>query len=730
MDKKHTTAPRRLKKILQNYSNRLVVAAFVLIFGAGGAYFITATHASTPTTFYVSLNGNNSDGTSWTSAWSNTSNINWNVVQSGDTIVLDGGTSKCSVSPYDFQVSSPNPGVNCGMSYAAFTIGQSNVTITRSSSTGHDGTVVIDGGRNTPLPYCNQTTYSAPTGVDYGVDLNGHSGIVIDGLVRSGIIVRGAQYGVRMSSGSNNTLRNLELFDNGFTDKLSNGNYWTDGAGITMSGQDNTYDRLLIHDNGQDEFHSDSAGYSEAGSQITNTWMGSIRDNPAYPGEPFNDLQVSGHDPGCTHADSVQIFEPNITMSGLNFDHDIFGPGENQGLYPSDGDGATFDNVTVTNSLFLDVASHNIITDNAVNGWAFDHDTIFATQGGSEVPSNGSNSLTNSIKYGGDANPVGWTSVSNSIWYGGASIPGATNTDPDFVGPIPTGTLPPLSELFTVDLTPQCGSCAGLGSPLTSYSSLLTRIDQLDAGSSTPAPSTPNNVQAAANSSTSVTVSWNASTDSGGPGLGGYYILRNGSQVGSVNASTTSYTNTGLTAGTHYSYTVEAYDTDSPPNVSAASAAASVTTAAGPVPVVNITSVANNALVHGSSLALDATASPSGGNSIAKAQLLVGSTVVQTLTAAPFNFTLNTLNYKDGSYTVKVKATDNQGNVGTSSIAVTITNGDVNSDNKVGLPDLAIMAAHWNQQSGATYSGGDLNGDGKVTVADLGVLANNWGKTW
>src|SRR2546425_9170636 len=45
--------------------------------------------------------------------------------------------------------------------------------------------------------------------------------------------------------------------------------------------------------------------------------------------------------------------------------------------------------VRVTNTLFLDTASHNIITDNPVNGWVLDHDTIFATQGGFELPSNG-----------------------------------------------------------------------------------------------------------------------------------------------------------------------------------------------------------------------------------------------------------------------------------------------------------------------------------------------------
>ncbi len=105
-----------------------------------------------------------------------------------------------------------------------------------------------------------------------------------------------------------------------------------------------------------------------------------------------------------------------------------------------------------------------------------------------------------------------------------------------------------------------------------------------DAGStfntqtSTPPPATPTNVTATANSATSVTVNWSASTDTRGPGLGGYYVLRGGTQIASVNASTTSYTDTSVSPSTQYSYTVEAFDTASPANVSSPSSAATVTT--------------------------------------------------------------------------------------------------------------------------------------------------------
>jgi hypothetical protein len=401
-------------------------------------------------------------------------------VTDGATIILDGGPSRCSVSPYDFAAGSPNPGVDCGVRYSPFSVGHGSVTITKSTAAGHDGTVVIDGGRDTPLPYCGQTSYSATTGTSYGIDLQSYSGVTIDGVTRSGIVVRGAQNGVRMGPGGNDTLRNLELFDNGYPTSHSYG-YSSDGNDVLMGGRNNVYDRLLVHDGGQDEFHSDPNGYSEEGSKVTNSWLGALRAHPSYPGEPFNDLQKSGHDPGCTHADGIQIFAPATTMSGLTVDHDVLGPGVNQGLYPSDdGTGTTFNDVTVTNSLFLDAASHNMITDNPVHGWTVDHDTIFATQGGFEIPGNGANTISNTIAVGGYVyTPGGTWSTTGNVWWGGDPLPGtSSNANPGFTS-APSGTLPSLSALRAADLT--SAGFPSAGSPIHSLADLLARIDSLNA---------------------------------------------------------------------------------------------------------------------------------------------------------------------------------------------------------------------------------------------------------
>jgi chitodextrinase len=91
----------------------------------------------------------------------------------------------------------------------------------------------------------------------------------------------------------------------------------------------------------------------------------------------------------------------------------------------------------------------------------------------------------------------------------------------------------------------------------------------------TTAPSVPTGLTATPISGTRINLSWTSSTDPDSP-VAGYNIYRNGMQTGS--SITTSYSDTGLTASTTYSYTVTAYDAAG--NESAQSTAASATTPA------------------------------------------------------------------------------------------------------------------------------------------------------
>ncbi|MFF5495497.1 glycosyl hydrolase family 18 protein [Streptomyces aquilus] len=81
-----------------------------------------------------------------------------------------------------------------------------------------------------------------------------------------------------------------------------------------------------------------------------------------------------------------------------------------------------------------------------------------------------------------------------------------------------------------------------------------------DGGTTNPgdsAPSAPGTPTASSVTDTSLKLTWSAATDD--KGVKNYDVLRNGTKVATV--TTTSYTDTGLTAGTSYSYTVQARDT-------------------------------------------------------------------------------------------------------------------------------------------------------------------------
>ncbi len=89
------------------------------------------------------------------------------------------------------------------------------------------------------------------------------------------------------------------------------------------------------------------------------------------------------------------------------------------------------------------------------------------------------------------------------------------------------------------------------------------------------APSVPAGLTATAASSTQINLSWAASSDN--VGVTGYRVYRAGTLLVTLGAVTT-YQNTGLSASTSYSYTVQAVDAVG--NASAQSAVVSVSTLA------------------------------------------------------------------------------------------------------------------------------------------------------
>lgn len=109
-------------------------------------------------------------------------------------------------------------------------------------------------------------------------------------------------------------------------------------------------------------------------------------------------------------------------------------------------------------------------------------------------------------------------------------------------------------------------------------SSATVSVTVTTASNDTTPPSVPGGLASPSRTATTVNLAWNAATDnSGGSGVAGYDVYRNGSLVGSPSA--TQYTDGGLTASTAYTYTVRARDNAG--NASAQSSSISVTTAAG-----------------------------------------------------------------------------------------------------------------------------------------------------
>src|SRR5947208_1304891 len=130
-----------------------------------------------------------------------------------------------------------------------------------------------------------------------------------------------------------------------------------------------------------------------------------------------------------------------------------------------------------------------------------------------------------------------------------------------------TGLSPSTAYSYTVKAIDAAGN-------LSTASNTLPATTAAASGD-TQAPTAPANLRTTAVGSTQVSLAWDASSDD--VGVTGYRVFRGATQVGTPTG--TSFTDTGLSPGATYSYTVKAIDAAG--NLSDPSAALSVTT---PVP--------------------------------------------------------------------------------------------------------------------------------------------------
>ena len=261
--------------------------------------------------------------------------------------------------------------------------------------------------------------------------------------------------------------------------------------------------------------------------------------------------------------------------------------------------------------------------------------------------------------------------------------------------------LAPAGDTFWVqrmtDATPTSGATVTLNdtAPTTDRWNFAS-IEVLPAGADTQPPSAPTNLAAGTVTATRVPLTWTAATDNFG--VAGYRVFRDGAQVGDVTG--TSFTDTSVTSGATYTYTVKAYDAVG--LVSDPSNAVTVTT---PVPdtsppTVSVTSPADNATVSGT---INVAASASDDVGVAGVQFVLdGADFGSEDTTAPYGISWNTTTLADGNHTLAARARDTSGNTTTSAtITAKVNNAPAGSDPSVvgqwgpviSLPAVAIHSA-------------------------------------
>jgi len=175
-------------------------------------------------------------------------------------------------------------------------------------------------------------------------------------------------------------------------------------------------------------------------------------------------------------------------------------------------------------------------------------------------------------------------------------------------------------------------------------------------------PSVPSGVTVTANSASQITVKWNVSTDTGGSGLAGYQVYRDGTMV--MTTTGASYVDTGLASSAQHCYSIVAYDNAG--NNSSASSQACATTQAPPdtiAPTVPSGVSATATLATQVSVTWSGS-SDTGGSGVAKYTVYRNGTLVGTSTATSYTDTGVAQNTQ---YCYTITASDNAGNTSSSS---------------------------------------------------------------
>ncbi|GLX01681.1 glycosyl hydrolase family 18 protein [Microtetraspora sp. NBRC 16547] len=162
---------------------------------------------------------------------------------------------------------------------------------------------------------------------------------------------------------------------------------------------------------------------------------------------------------------------------------------------------------------------------------------------------------------------LSWTASTDNVGVTGYNVYRGTTLVTTVTGTsyTDTGLTAATSYTYTVKARDAAGN-------LSPASNAVTATTQSTGGTDTTPPTTPGNLQVTGTTTSTASLSWTASTDN--VGVTGYNVYRGTTLVTTVTG--TSYTDTGLTAATSYTYTVKARDAVG--NLSPASNAVTATT--------------------------------------------------------------------------------------------------------------------------------------------------------
>jgi hypothetical protein len=157
------------------------------------------------------------------------------------------------------------------------------------------------------------------------------------------------------------------------------------------------------------------------------------------------------------------------------------------------------------------------------------------------TPSKGS--ITGTIRNANSSNPIAGATVTLNT---------GPSTQTNSSGVYTFGNL----DAGSYTVTASAPGYANNSAPATVTAGQTTTVNINLTPTDLQAPTNPTNLSATTISATQINLSWTASTDN--VGVVGYKVFRGGSQVGTT--SSTSYSDSGLTPNTLYSYQVSAYD--------------------------------------------------------------------------------------------------------------------------------------------------------------------------